>query len=907
MASDNKLNVYFPLVNLNPQGWISQFITPVLSKTGINRSALSNLFYDPYIFEEGQNCLRKSGFTDIEIIEIMRGRSFSAKDKIIFLNGNFLDKLEVVETLRESTLEEKELITYIKFMSTIKPYQQVFLQPYMKLQYGYRKTKKEDFTWVDFPFKQNFDLNYILSQAKPRSEGCGIIDFNAQHQLNIATHINSTFNINFHFASLQLLTQEMDENGVPTQKNTNTKFPYGFNFVKLASNLRSSLETIRLEYGRKVAPGFENEFPDQALKSIIEKREKKVFLLNKTSHTFAFKENGAVQLGVTYMNFHEEKMGAANNVAVPTPNPRNSQNLDLPLRFGNFIKKYYDLKNETKELEEKIQDIKKRDENETISKVKEEEKNVQIAELSEKLAESNKNLNLIKRSLKPNLTTIFIDQIKAKGQLFGVNFRTKKEGKQFSINTNIFMVSPLKEDDGDFNIIFQYKDKYNVDEFLKEGKIPKKYDDNKKKLEEDLTRTYSRIFNSPYDEKPKDEIKTYGNIMFFPLKALLSAAYDFLDQDEKEEIPYIILGNVLLKTGNNICSVNIGDLLIEVDTFQRWYHDKFFKKDRLDYPFGVFVRDVMNDLVPEALFRNRTGFDDKSPTSAVKEVKYYLLSEPNDKLKLKLYLNNDDEDLKELSSLLSRTPTSNPKPLIYFGQINNQTTQVTSPLFSNLGVSEFNFNEEQDAAKGIPHIKIGADGGFFSRVDFQAQDFTKIRTAMALESLADKASRYFFFYYQIGIESMGTNMFNYDSVVCIPSNPLGIDTEENDVGIAGYYKITGISDRFIGQTNSYTSNSRGDWVFNPKYLNREKQKINKAPVTNMIIRDKLDISVNSPINYVFELLENDVTSIINNQANNLQKTNKKSNAKKEKKPKEPEKMRVDREEKIKSPTISPKK
>lgn len=907
MAAKDKINVYFPIVNLNPQGWISQFITPILSKTVPNRSGLANLFYDTIINVENLQHLEKIGFSDKDIGNFITRRSSIEEDKMIFLNGNFLDRFEVEEPLRESTLEEKELAIYTKFMSTIKPHQQAFLQPYIKLQYGYRNNKKEEFTWVDFPFTQKYDIDFILGPGKPRSEGSGITNVSTENQLNIATHINSQIRINFLFGNMQILTQEMNEDGIPTEKNTNKKFPYGFSFLKLASNFDFNKEIIRLEYGRKVAPGFEEEIAGgegQLLRSVIEKREKKVFLLSKTKHDFSFDEKGVIELSVYYNNFHDERMGLANNVAIPSPTPANSQALDLPITYGNFLVKYKELMQQTKVLEEKIQQTMKTDESQVLSKSKQEERNVTISKLNEDLAAANKNLNLIKRSLKPSLSTIFIDKIKSQGQLFAVSFKTTKDKKVFKVETFISLIHP---ESGDFSKIYSYEDSYDMDQFLTRTPVPKGYESNNKKLEEDLTKTYARIFNSPYDYKEKENTdKNYGHIMFFPLKALFSVAYSFLDEEEKKEIPYMLFGNVLLKVGAKMVSVNIGDLLIETETFQKWYYEKFFRKDRLDYPFGVFIRDIMLDLVPEALHRNRTGFDDRSPTSAVKEVQYYLLDEPSEKLKQYVYIRNNLDDLKELSKMLSRIPTSNPKPIIYFGQINNQTTQVPSPLFSNLGVSEFKFNEEEDAKKGIPHIKIGADGGFFTKVGFSAQDFSKIRTAMALESLADKASRYFFFYYQLSIESMGTNMFNYDSVVCVPSNPLGGDSQENDTGVAGYYKVINISDN-IDANNYYTSTSRADWVFNPKYADREKDKMVKAPSSDMIIKDRVDCSINDPKNYIEEVLENDVNTIINAQAQNMPQQDKKEEAKKdnEKKPEKIE-MKVDKEEKFGTKTPTPK-
>ena len=52
----------------------------------------------------------------------------------------------------------------------------------------------------------------------------------------------------------------------------------------------------------------------------------------------------------------------------------------------------------------------------------------------------------------------------------------------------------------------------------------------------------------------------------------------FLDDDEKDEVPHLLFGNTLMKIGGKVCSINIGDLLIETETFQKWYYEKFFKK-----------------------------------------------------------------------------------------------------------------------------------------------------------------------------------------------------------------------------------------------------------------------------------------------------------------------------------------
>ena len=120
--------------------------------------------------------------------------------------------------------------------------------------------------------------------------------------------------------------------GTPLTGNK-SPYPFGFSFIKLLANLDTSKEIIRLEYGRKVAEGFEGTTSVEGLKTIIETKEKKVYLLNKYSHTFKFDEKGVVSLDIKYFNFHDTAINSSNNVAVPSTTP---ENLNL-LNINNYI------------------------------------------------------------------------------------------------------------------------------------------------------------------------------------------------------------------------------------------------------------------------------------------------------------------------------------------------------------------------------------------------------------------------------------------------------------------------------------------------------------------------------------------------------------------------------------------
>jgi hypothetical protein len=877
-----KLNVFFPIANLNPQGWISEFITPVLIKTDKNRDILSNLFYNS-TFEESDPIQREllgnlraafgSGDSYTKFINERAKVGRENEEKMAFLNGNLLDLFEVDETLKGPQVTDEELQKYIKFMTTAKPYELSFLQPYLKLSYGYRENGKQEFTWIDFPFTQKYDLDYILSErTHGRVEGSGITNVTVENKFNLATQINSQANISYTFGSMKILTQELNSNG--TKAEGKSDLPYGFSFTKLIANLNFTKEAIRLEYGKKVSDGLEKISGNQEIKSIIERREKKVILLSKFRHSFKFDNNGVITLTGEYYNFHDASMYSVNNISIPSYTPRNIQKLNLKKDYGDMLVKYNVLKNEIDLLENQLLEVKKSEESKKIDKFESEQKSARVKDITAKLSQSNKTINLLKRSLKQDLTTVLLDQIKTQGQLFSVNFNTFKDENSFKIDTTINLIHPSN---GDFLPVVKVpQEAYNTDS-LRSNPSLKDWVEKTGELKT-LSKMFAKIFNSPYNEKAVTS--KYGNIMFFPLKALFSAAYSFLDdktnelgQSEKEKIPYMLFGNVLMKIGDKYCSINIGDLLIESGTFQKWYYEKFYKKDRMEYSFGALISDIITDLVPEALYRNRVGFDDKAPTSAIKQTQFYLINKIDEELKQKLYMSGDVDNLKKLSSLISKNPSSSPKPLIYYGQLNNKSTQVPSPIFSKYGNSKFDFKEEDDSKIGIMHIKIGSDGGIVTDVGFVAQDFSKIRTALALESLADKSSRYFFFYYQLDIEMLGNNLFGYDAMVCVPSNPLGIDTEINDPGIAGYYKVKETKDTF-DMNNQYTTTAVADWIFSPKNGSEERASIAVTPSVQVKIYDHLPHSINDPIKYLVQVIENDPISVINSQLQNFTEVKK---------------------------------
>ena len=237
-------------------------------------------------------------------------------------------------------------------MSTIKPHQAAFLQSYMKLSYGFRKTKDEPFKFIDFPFTQKFDLDFILNNKTARSEGSGITSVRVSNKFNLATQVNSEINITYTFGSMKVLTSERTIDGkVLATGQQNKDFPYGFSFMKLTENFSIEKEALKIEYGRKVAEGFDR--PD--LKDIIEKKEKKEYLLSKFSQNFKFDQKGIITLSVSYYNFHDAALYSQNNIAVPSvENKKNITDLQLSDSYKVMLNEYEQVNSQVKQIEDLI-------------------------------------------------------------------------------------------------------------------------------------------------------------------------------------------------------------------------------------------------------------------------------------------------------------------------------------------------------------------------------------------------------------------------------------------------------------------------------------------------------------------------------------------------------------------------
>lgn len=847
-------NIYFPKDNLNPQGWITDFITPYIKRTNFNRSIEANIFYDKEFSSDSSKHLKKQFNNDADYQDFL-ARRFGKVDesKFIFLNANFLDYVETNIKYRNSKLAPSEINKYMKFMSSAKPHQLAFLQNYMRLSYGFKtKSGEKEYTFIDFPFSQKFDEDFILNNNNMnggvkyvRSEGCGIKRIDVKNDFNFVTHVNSQIKIDFFLGNMKILTNEIDENGIPTNKEINkNKYPHGFNFLKLITSFDLSKEVLRLEYGVRVAPGFEEQVDnDLDLRRIIEEKERKILFLNMINYQFDFAQNGVITLSVNYLDLGTSAFLLPNDIINPKLDSEMFKEIG---KYQELVKKSNDLKNRRKELEEEVKTYYKKilDESKETQPAPTNEIEKKKLEMESKYTVLSRELEKTQKELKEIFETLFLDKIKLQGQLFALNFNTKKTNDEYFMNMNTFLVKPR---DGSFLKLFEINKKYSLKkyrDYLQRKNIILNVNDN---IIENLFKQY---LNVPDGEEKKETEKKFGNFMFFPLKALFSAAFSFLEDSEKDQIPHILFGNVYIPYGSRDVAINIGDLLVERDTFQSWFYENCISKDMKSYSFGAFVTDIINDLIPRITYRNQIL---NTKSSSVIKVKY-LNFNPNftDEQKRDLYQKDNIDNLLEFGRHLSAAPDSlHTNKIIYISEQNSISSNEQSPSMKN-NPGNFIYDEAEDSKNGILHIKPGADSGLLKSVSFSAHDNSKIRSAYAIEALANSASRILLFYYSMNLSMIGNNVFEYDNFVCVPLNALGLESSDSDPGIAGYYKVLGTNDTIDNSLN-YNTTADCVWVRSPKvnkYQNLFTIKIDEIEK----IKDNLRLETNTFEKYISDRL-----------------------------------------------------
>jgi len=833
----SSLQLFFPIVpgGLSRQTFLNEVLTPQIQRgdTDSQRSALARILYDDY-FEKSS----VPGLSDEVYKKIINGRA-NTRNKIFSIHPDHHQDFEEGFTPNRPANPRrlKEHEEYLKFMSNLSSYELAAMTPYVKLIYRYRKKENDPWKEIVLPFKSfstedeydptlEDESKKILGGKFARGDGAGIQSINVKRNFPaIGNLLSVNVDISFFFQNINVLTRKKKINDLED-----------FSFIKTIAFLSPKLEELVLEYGYGISRFTDPTIIPPKIQTQILLKEKKRFILRYKGHSFNFEQDGSIRLGGSYTTQQDQDLfNKKSDVSIPKGD----------FVIGNFassestktlLRNYKNLVKSSDKIEEQLRVLKTKNERRRMAKKvsgnSQNSKDVvnfetRKRELENKLREQRKTLNKLKNQLSPLIKQTLVNTIATNKDLFKINFEadSAKEGqtRKFKIKTNLFLEESASTAGNSSTLLATNSFSISSADKFKDNIV---FEEIRGKTGDEalnvLDKTIGSILNVPIGATRSNKDKTFGDIAFFSVRALIAAAYENLEEDyKKNQAPFVGLSNIKTKALGKDYSLNIGDVLISVDEFQRWYYRNYISKSRIIYTFGDFLDDIMSDLIPRTFNENNNSLFGRTNVGTIKPFFYSTTMTGNKKdvaLFREIYKTNSKTALKIFSSKL-KTVNQNPsrldlKSVVLYTPLKSISSPATSPyLLRNLSSINPPFDEIQDLRYNSPHVKIGADDGLLKNISFNSQDFPGLRTALWAESLVDSAEVILKYKYSANVTTIGNNIFFKGGFFTVPANPLGIDKDAFDPGIVGYYAIQSVSDSI--SLGNYETSLAGTWVFNP--------------------------------------------------------------------------------------------
>jgi hypothetical protein len=261
--------------------------------------------------------------------------------------------------------------------------------------------------------------------------------------------------------------------------------------------------------------------------------------------------------------------------------------------------------------------------------------------------------------------------------------------------------------------------------------------------------------------------------------------------------------------------VSLADIPISLNLFTNFLFEKIIKTHRETYPFGVFIKDIISELVfpaisPTYLGRSKAanGYSTTNNThirfstlnlTVPLETTYANANEEDKKdplLKFPINFNKssgltypslDQQAINNLKNLNLRLNKSNNSTIDYF--IIFCSSQFPANLYNGI--------EKDDNEKGIFHFRLGTDSGIIKSINFSKTDSPFYREALAHQEGMQNAHM-LRQVYDAEIKLFGNNIYRPGDIIYIESvySIPGREVELEVLNIDGYYMITKINTSF---------------------------------------------------------------------------------------------------------------
>ena len=222
--------------------------------------------------------------------------------------------------------------------------------------------------------------------------------------------------------------------------------------------------------------------------------------------------------------------------------------------------------------------------------------------------------------------------------------------------------------------------------------------------------------------------------------------------------------------------INIGDIPISLDAFSVWFKDNVVKKDRDNYYFLYFVKDVCSQLISNALrgdcFGNALKLDIRFDAAKI-EVRKNASLQPGKSATV--------NQLAAAKGALSQLATSIKKvlPAMIIYSTDSKPKSRRGKLDADLKV-------------GIYHHYVGSSCSIVKSINFQREDQPYLREAKIQKQGALDATQLRELY-SVNLELIGNTLYKNGQYIYVdPTMVMGDPTLSRLLGISGYYLVTSV-------------------------------------------------------------------------------------------------------------------
>lgn len=708
-----------------------------------------------------KQCLLMSRLKDLERLnlnDISSKVTGTIHEKIPY-KGRFYLIDEKDQNKDKSSLINKLLIPNIdsiKSFVNISPAEHASLIPKIRLVKVYTDTSGE-LKEHEFKFPKHINsnrVNNLFSTDFDRGSDFGVKEFSFSFDgTSPATAKNDiTANLKLYFQSFDDFVKDHPMNDghryvdllvLPT-KSADAPTP-----KKVGSGNTSPIQFDPSYYRIRADVGWESESAPKHLKTAIEKINK-TFYLNMVDHEIDIRDDGSVEITVSYRAYIESALKGTTLDALASREARAQLKL---------IREQYQQVLNSKACTHK-----------QLTKIRR-----QFLQVEENLRK-NAFQSIIKRLVKYNLLKhVSVDSSAADA------FR--RTG--FISAPAVFTGIPVGTGD-------PIKEKSNPGDF---------------------TLNHERFKDLQLSNSKSDLLINYfflGDLLY----VILDCLYDPNDENKKinesyirgtENFKFLLSSFQFIDQFNNSNpeSVNMANIPISVELFNEWFTENVIKPERISYPVMYFIRDISKYLITEILlescfkndlnktlqFKTNNFLGKRKGTEKMDPIGSLLLEQP-DKTMLDVSYHYNDGSLP-LSADLNGVSTS-VKDLYNFITIYAESPRIKTDKVGDKFLDEMN---------GIIHYQLGKSRGILKKIKFSKSDMQYIREARFFRHGHDGLMQ-LSAVYKISMDMVGNTLYYPGMEVFIdPVGLLGAGANfdprkqtsiANKMGFGGYHLVTSV-------------------------------------------------------------------------------------------------------------------